>query len=233
MTLAPPLLVRCPSCPTIFVYEDFASMTTIVEERWSDGWADVTPFNPNDRPLIHRCHRCRRWVWIDDLLHLLEIPAEMTARSTPEIDSGAALSLEELTEALEQEWTPERERALRKQLMWLTNHPRRQGERPNELSRSSMENLERLAELVNPTEEPLLAAEIHRELGDFEAAATYVEKAASSADASTREAEGKLAAALGEHITAKSIAPFAFDGSSDADDAEHELPAQKRRRRNR
>lgn len=217
MTLAPPLLVRCPHCPTIFIYEDLASITTMVEERWSDGWADVAPFNPNDRPLIHHCHRCNRWMWIEDLLHLLEVPSGITARSIPEVETVASLSLGQLTEALQQEWTAEQERALRIQLLWLDNHPRRRGESANELSHRSMENLERLAELVNAEEEPLLAAEIHRELGDFEAAAGFVVKAYST-DATTRRAEADLAAALSAHIAARSIAPFAFEDTEEEDE---------------
>lgn len=221
MTISPPTVVRCPRCPTIFTLEYPMSYTTFVSEYWSDGWADQSGVE-GTAPVFY-CRRCRQWRWIGDTVHLFEMPYSIASAALPQLTTFDYLTVDQLTSALEQDWPKDRELHLRRQLLWLQNHPRRGSGDGAAVSAELMDNLERLAELVDPSEEPLFLAEIHRELGEFEAAGNLVaswlavvspEDGASGEDGNAGFVP--LAELLQERISAQAIAPFEWTPADDA-----------------
>jgi hypothetical protein len=203
--------MKCPDCPTVFVTETLESYTTHQGDLWSDGFVDRRYAEFDEGVPIFFCPRCRRWYWIDDGHILLEVPVDISPSAIPEIDSCPLLGQEDVSKALEQSWCVERERLLRFTLLWLQNHDRRRPDGDgSKLTHALMANLERLEEIVDPREDPLPAAEIRRELGDFASAAAVLDAAVESA---TCEPDSALIKKMRTYIAARSVEPFAVETS--------------------
>ena len=169
MTIGSSYLICCPTCRTLYVRDTIGSYTSFFDELWSDGYRDGDPMSPEVASPIVYCPRCAYWFWIEDAPELFEIPLELEPRSFPVIEAFTELGEDALLSALEQEWNIRQERVLRLQLLWQQNHPRREQE-DTPLSREFLANIERLCDIVDPSEEPLLSAELFRELGEFDKA---------------------------------------------------------------
>lgn len=193
-------LVRCPTCPTIFLYEAPHGVVTLAGTSWSDGFCDVRPYRLEALAPVHRCARCNRWHWIDDLHRLFAV--NLSTESIPRVDAMTPLAAEDLVEAIAQDWPPRREQKLRTQLLWLQNHPRRVDPRSETITAEIMENLERLSDIVDNDGDALFAAEIFRELGDFARARALIPAAA--------RISPDRAAAIWARLQSRSIAPFAL-----------------------
>ena len=191
-------LVRCPTCPTIFLYEAPQAVPMVEGTTWSDGFCDVRPYRLEELAPVHRCARCNRWHWIDDLRRLFAV--SLSTESIPRVDAMTPLAAEDLVEAIAQGWPPRREQKLRTQLLWLQNHPRRVDPQSETITAEIMENLERLSDIVDNGADALFAAEIHRELGDFPRARALIPAAT--------HISPHRAAAISARLESRSIAPF-------------------------
>lgn len=205
MTPGPSTLVQCPGCPTIFVREVPAPSGSDPENLWSDGYAEYADgWEVGPGPLFS-CPRCNRWYRLDDVRRLVAIPAQLRPLTIPTIPDETALTVEQFEAALRQEWEPLHERMLRLRLLWLQNHPRRREGADQGVWRELMDNLECLCELVDPEDEPILAAEVRRELGEFPAALEILDRISES---SLAPAERGMYRRLREETGARSILPF-------------------------
>jgi hypothetical protein len=161
MKPGPLLIRRCPFCLHFLRHEWWASGNMIGATLWSDGYANgPMTIRPE---LLKRCGACRSFLWVWDL------PVEHEYRRSRQADWMLPAELlwpdrEDLGLALRegQADTPERERWLRTELWYATNHPRRR--RPRPPGRFFLHNLQRLQGL---TEDPVQKAEMAREQGAF------------------------------------------------------------------
>jgi hypothetical protein len=155
------------------------------------------------------CPRCKQWYWADGAPRLLAIPSQLRPLAIPTIPDESSLTPEQLETALLQEWDPTHEQMIRLRLLWQQNHHRRRDTAGHEVWRELMDNLERLSELVNAEEEPVLAAEIRRELGEFPAALDILNRV-SPVELSAQDQ--RVFRKLREQASARSILPFRVSG---------------------
>jgi hypothetical protein len=166
MTFGPDLLISCPHCRNIYICNTIGSGNSAGAEFYSDGWGDA-PMQPIPVMIVW-CEKCNSWFFLDDAKELFELPFGVDPGEHKVIPIQDGLSIESYLNALKQPWPPEREKALRVRLMWEYNHSLRfDVSKRDPATIESHDNLERLAELLDPEKEALLLAEVHRELGEF------------------------------------------------------------------
>jgi hypothetical protein len=226
MTFGASYLVCCPTCRTLYVRDTIGSYTSFTEELWSDGFRDGDPVCPESVSPIVYCPRCAHWFWIEDAPELFGIPPELEPRSIPIIEAFTELEAEALLSALEQNWDTRQERKLRLLLLWEQNHPRRDGE-DSPVSREFLANIERLCDIVDPADEPLLSAELFRELGEFDRAVEVLSRAV---DTLQEPHEQLIAARIEEKARSRSTAPFEIPNYQDGQSGEAGLLSDKRLR---
>jgi hypothetical protein len=186
MTFELPMLTRCPTCREIYIRESLASVTYVVRHAWSDGYAECDGTYPAEGTPVVWCHGCQRWHDVDDGVTIAELPWHAAPDTVRSVSLLVPLSREEQRSALSQEWGRDTERILRTQMLWSLNHERRGADPQPPVDAELMENLERLAELVDPEEDPLFAAEVHREMGDFTTAREVLQRCADGTEDSDR-----------------------------------------------
>jgi hypothetical protein len=205
MTTGPSTLVKCPACPTVFVRPAPVPTDPEPADLWSDGYLGQPDQSEHGASPVFKCPRCKQWHWVDGAQRLLAIPSQLRPLSIPSIPDESSLTAEELDAALLQDWEPAHEQFIRLHLLWRQNHRRRRDMAGQEVWRELMDNLERLSELVSVDQEPVLAAEIRRELGEFPAALDILNRV-SPVELSAQDQ--RVFRKLREQASARSILPF-------------------------
>ena len=172
MIPGPNLIVRVEGCSRLQRLRTFVSANTFGAIFWSDGKVEAGILQ--DQPALMRASQEEVFFWRDEV----ELVAQFEAGKTIELDCDDPLVPSEadyLTVLKCPPATREKELHLRRRLMWATNdRVRRAVEKrtPEFWTTSVVSNLGRLAEIVLPEDSNtrLLAAEIQRNLGNFEAA---------------------------------------------------------------
>lgn len=216
MTFDLPVLIKCPSCREIYVRESLASMTYVTRHAWSDGYTECDGTHPGESSVIVECRACRSWHRAEDGVVIAELPWHIVPHSVPSASLHVPLKREQLEAALDQEWDRETERVLRTQLLWAQNHERREADPLPPVRAELMENLERLADLVDSDADPLFAAEVHRQMGDFAAAQSIIERAigaeGAAVEADTDDGSDRVhfLKQIGERVAQERIEPFVY-----------------------
>ena len=200
MTINAPLIVKCPDCNTIFRYIGIGSYTQSIDGSFSDGFSSSSTFSTSSVMPVFYCRRCREWKTLNSVIELFEGPMEfIKAEDVPELPKSW-LKEEELESSLEQSWPEDIELNLRLELLQVQNAKRRGAAEEIPAVGSLKENLTRLSKLVRAENFSFMAAEIRRELGNFEEALEIVEEL-------DVEDDSRIPA-LKEKIMEKSVNPF-------------------------
>lgn len=200
MTINEPLIVKCPDCNTIFRFIGIGSYTVCIDGAFSDGFSFPSTLSaPSVMPVFY-CRRCKQWKALSSVVELFQGPMEfIEADDVPELPKSW-LKEEELESALKQSWPEDIELGLRLKLLQIQNAERRNKIENIPAEGSLRENLNRLSELIKAEDRPFMAAEIRRELGDFDRALAIVEKLGAEDDSRIP--------ALKEKIAEKNVNPF-------------------------
>jgi hypothetical protein len=181
MLPGPDEIIACPHCGFLARQHTLLSGNTFGAIFWTDGKM-LAPMLP-EFPAITRCARCTRVYWIEDAQVIGE---ERDGETVPEEWKHAqvvrTLTLDEFREAIQMGLgtNTERECYLRLHYWWARNDPLREETTtriPHNYSDWERENFARLQELLdihNPSER-LMIAEMHREMGNFDAALQLVQ----------------------------------------------------------
>lgn len=176
MLPGPDATVSCPHCGAKARYPTLISGNTFGATYWTDG-KRVAPMLPG-LPQFVRCGSCGSCYWLEDEI-------EDDDGSADAVDEGRRLpyvkeaSEAEMLEALRSGRVKgaESERKLRVLAWWMSNDPlRTEHPLPDVRDAGSMEarrgNLQALVALLDDFDDNdmIMRAEIHRELGDFDAA---------------------------------------------------------------
>jgi hypothetical protein len=122
-------------------------------------------------PLVIWCERCRDWFFIEDTREIVDLPFGTEPGEHKVIPVSDALEADVYLEVIDRGWPREREIRLRLRLMReYNNHLRYNHGKKDPATIESHDNLERLSELLDPAEDALMLAEVHRELGEFDRA---------------------------------------------------------------
>lgn len=181
MQPGPDRIIACPHCGLLARQRTLLSGNTFGAIFWTDGKMQA-PMLPQF-PAITCCHQCGRLYWIKDAPVVGE---ERYGKTIPEEWKRAQvvreLTLDEWRAAIEMGLgtDSEREGYLRLHYWWARNDPlREEGVTPTppDYSDWERENLVRLLALLDARVpgERLIAAEIHRQMGNFDQALQLVQ----------------------------------------------------------
>ncbi len=165
------LIKCCTECSGLIEQQTIMSGNTFGARLWTDGKMDA-PMLPRTPSLV-KCPHCRSIIWLGEQ----SIVAEIEARNSADIAHGAkgywTLSAADYFKFIaENELDQTDERNVRIYAWWVANDKRRGATAMCALSNKERENLqalEPLMELANVSDR-IMAAEIKRELGQFDAA---------------------------------------------------------------
>lgn len=177
MLQGPDVVLACPHCQTAARLFTVANPDPTGSVSWSDGYQEMplTPAQPN----LARCRNCQKLMWVADCPQLAMLDE---SQPLPEHERWKKLPyLEPVEEAdyleairLGLAPLPEQEMELRVFAWWRANdrHRRDEGTGRYPQSSESIENLERLVELLKDGEHEfvLFRAEALRQLGRFDEA---------------------------------------------------------------
>lgn len=172
MVPGPTSLRECPHCDSLIPERSIMSGNTFGAVYWTDGKMDA-PMLP-DEPVLVKCGGCSAVVWLEDLPVVREIPfCESTGADWAGVTDSTAPTFEECATYLASA-APDRERTrdIRTIMWWMRNDSRRNSQKATALSAAEATNVRELLALL-PKDNPsslLMTAEIHRELGEFDAA---------------------------------------------------------------
>ena len=181
MTVAGFDIIACPSCRELYKQPIIMSYNTFFASYYSDGYMDGAGI-PNFTPVI-KCRNCAKFFKRQDAEKIGEMLYDEGLDSYPaewqnaiDIDS-CQLTAEELEEALQTDLCENRENELTMRTLLL--------ERYNDVYRNTMSrsnyqlqrpefinNIKRLLEITERDDKPegqLMMAELHREVGEFDA----------------------------------------------------------------
>jgi len=156
---------KCPKCSEAFIHYAVLSGNTFGGHYWSDSKIDA-PMLP-DEPRIACCSSCKSYFWMEE---------------SPSIDGRNLLKVKELSPLFFQDYLailtvfklkPDEEFYVRLQMWWSYNDYVRYNNMDKiteNMVEANNENMLVLLNLLDPDydREVMMAAEIHRQLGDFE-----------------------------------------------------------------
>lgn len=172
MLPGPTSLRKCSHCDSLIPERSLMSGNTFGAVYWTDGKRDA-PMLP-DEPVLVKCGGCSAVVWLEDLPVVRVIPfRESTRADWAGVRDSTSPTFEECANYLASA-APDRERTrdIRTIMWWMKNDARRSGKNEAALTAAEATNMRELLALL-PKNEPsslLMTAEIHRELGEFDAA---------------------------------------------------------------
>ncbi len=205
MTKGPDSILRIPDSGNLVRISTLLSGNTFGARWWTDGKMEA-PMLP-DSPLLRKDPKTLETFWTDECEEVAEVELGSLEKS---IYADVALAVTatgaDIAQRLQEgeTLTQKHEIYLRVRLWWYWNDPFRHGQSPpEEPTKACSENLLRLRALLDSNEPParLMAAEVSRQLGDHEKAASllmlpYPEPLEPSADvirqANQREERGVL-----------------------------------------
>jgi hypothetical protein len=178
MLQGPDVVLACPHCQTLARLFTVANPDPTGAVSWSDGYQEMplTPAQPN----LSRCRNCGKLMWVAECPPVGMIDENLPL--TPEVEEWKKLPYlepveeKDYLEALNSGMAahPEQETELRVFAWWRANdrHRRDQGTGRYPQSPESVENLEKLVELLKDGEHEfvLFRAEALRQLGRFDEA---------------------------------------------------------------
>ena len=183
-TPGPTLIKKCNRCEGLMKQRTIASGNNFGARYWTDGKVDA-PMFPHT-PMVAVCPHCRKVDWLKNLVEVGEIPGprgfgvplpkyDLSFHDHPFFEvptSDDYLGFLESTELIH-----DQEFYLRWTYWHLMNDARRKSSALLPLGVDEVENLQRLLVLIKSPSESirLTKAEIHRELGDFEACAKLLD----------------------------------------------------------
>ncbi len=169
MRFGPLLVKRCDACLGLFEQPTVLSGNTLRARYWTDGKMEA-PMLPA-MPQIVKCPHCKALVWPEDLEPVTRLTHPEDPARPPHTRSYLTLTLGDYYDALETEnLEADKEHYLRVQAWWKGNDKRRDANVLGTLLEKEQKNLRALAPLLDldNLSERLMAAEIQRELGQFE-----------------------------------------------------------------
>lgn len=174
MTPGPHKILKTTQSGSLVKIESLNSGNTIGARFWTDGKC-VAPMMP-DTPWLRRHPVSGELFWTDECDEVATEVPWGDSNEFPGVPFAAEPTLEDYRHTLEAGLaaTPEKERYVRMRLWWATNDPVRQGENQSLKDRDNLQKLLLLLDESNANQR-LTAAEICRELGEFDRAATLLE----------------------------------------------------------
>ena len=170
MRMGKPIIKRCEVCAGLLEEQTIASCNTIGARNWTDGKPDA-PMMP-DIPWQVKCPHCRAMLWLDELQEV-RIRKRWWGTKTYNIERYHRPVLSDYFKSLAQDnLGDEKIRYLRMRAWWAGNDKRRDSEQMSRLSTQEEANLQALEAFMDlsDVEDRIMAAEIKRELGQFNAA---------------------------------------------------------------
>lgn len=152
----------CPKCRYIYVQETLLAENLSNEERWTDGLQRA--YALGRPPLAVYCPLCKDWFLNDQGRKLFEIPPYLELGALERLSFEDDMSSRQLRKALESSSCQSKEKDLRLRL-WQQENQQLSWDDSIDLELRE-ENMEQLLELCK--EDPLIVAEVHRQLGHFQ-----------------------------------------------------------------
>ena len=182
MVPGPDQIIACPKCNGLAKYMTLMSGNTFGARVWTDG-KQFAPMLPHP-PAVVQCHHCGECYWLDKAKEVGTVEPWSANDQSGDPAWTAAKEVQEPTEteyyeALEKGMATDRdnERDLRIFAFWRRNDAFRfdsadQADGATTVSPACRRNLDALRRLLNEFYENdmVMIAEIHRELGEFDAA---------------------------------------------------------------
>ena len=183
MLLGPPYIIACPVCQDTAATHTYLSTNTFGATLWSDGFLDA-PMQPQ-KELIARCERCEGVYAVAQAvpLGLLDSANQLAHPEWNNAHYIRPATIEDYRQALAEgmaESYPHREIKLRTRIWWLLNDPKRINPSSEPTTTECTENLAHLKGLLMETKnndfnDQVTLAEVHRQLGEFNAAQSILE----------------------------------------------------------
>lgn len=171
MRMGKPIIKRCEVCAGLLEEQTIASCNTIGARNWTDGKPDA-PMMP-DIPWLVKCPHCRAMLWLDELQEVQGLNIHDTKTRAGYIKRYERPKVADYFKALKQgKLDASKERYLRMRAWWAGNDKRRDSGQMSRLSTQEEANLQALEAFMDlsDVEDRIMAAEIKRELGQFNAA---------------------------------------------------------------
>jgi len=174
MTPGPHKILKTVPTGLLVKIESLNSGNTVGARFWTDGKC-VAPMMP-DQPWLRRHPVNGELFWTDECEEIATEVPWGDSNEFPNVPFADEPSCEDYRRLLETGGASshEKERYVRMRLWWATNEPVRHGERDSLKDRDNLQKLLPLLDESNANHR-LTAAEICRELGDFDRAAALLE----------------------------------------------------------
>lgn len=181
MIPGPTYVYECPDCGNLLSKGSLTSGNSYGMKMFSDG-KRIAPMLP-EFPALIRCEKCQAFVWIYKLKELGTYDwGDTVDAAWKDAQKAFFPGIEDYFESLEKRIaTGKTEEAyIRRQIWWAYNDRLRNGKEIFNGEEDEMrwrKNLQELLTLFDPTndEHQILAAEIHRNLGEFEHCVRVIE----------------------------------------------------------
>lgn len=171
MRMGMPLIKRCEECAGLFEEQTIKSGNTMGARSWTDGKMNA-PMMP-DIPWLVKCPHCRALLWLDEQPEARNLKWLKKKVRAGYIKPYLKLGIADYFKALEHRGLEaNKERYLRMRAWWAGNDKRRDTEIMSTLSSREKANLKALEGFMDLSDlsDRLMAAEIKRELGQFDQA---------------------------------------------------------------
>lgn len=170
MLPGPNQILKTPRTGTIVKIATILSGNTLFARYWTDGKRDM-PMLP-DSPWLRRAPDSDELFWTNECERLGEVwSADNSGSRYADVRFAETPAMEDYLRALSSGLGSSlpKERYIRLRMWWVANDPVRFGEIPSPIWSGHRDNLTHLLTLLDESdpEQRVLAAEAHRELGDF------------------------------------------------------------------